>query len=188
VSQPRGLLRDWSWEVLARLYAAGDGGLVIYPSGTNRHPLPYWEGTRGWSAIARLRNRTVPYVEEFKVDGESCVRLTSAGRGHVEANRDRYITAYPDVWIPGPYSGEARHRADTAQLRADIEHRRQITAFVNEAVEAHIAGSQADAAQIRARAAALRQAPECWHWPVTDHPDLGPIAFGANCTAATIRG
>lgn len=76
--RPRGLLNQWSWAALARLHAAGDGGLVIGTS-ANR-VVPHWERCPSWNTVVRMRNRKIPYVEEIKVHGEWSVRLTSAGR------------------------------------------------------------------------------------------------------------
>lgn len=98
---PRGLLPEQARAAVARLHAAGDGGLVLY-FGTAWRSVAWWESAPKWSTVVRLRNRTVLYVEDFRVDGESCIRLTSAGRAHYAANLDRYRAACPEVEIPRP--------------------------------------------------------------------------------------
>ena len=86
---PRGLLSEWAWAAIARLHAAGDGGLVLGFDGKMVRAVPWWERAPAWNTIVRLRNRKVPYVQELKVDGESCVRLTAAGR----AGQGRLVTS-----------------------------------------------------------------------------------------------
>jgi hypothetical protein len=179
---PKGLLSKWSWAALARLHAAGDGGLVLEGGGRR---VPWWERCPSWNTVVRLRNRKVPYIEELKIDGESCVRLTPAGREHVDANREHYLAAYPDVTVPGPDSPEARHRADPGQLRADAGHRRQLYELASAAVQARRDDDRAEAARLDAEASALRQPSACGHWLGTGrdqaHVSLGNQAIGADC-------
>jgi hypothetical protein len=114
-------------------------------------------------------------VEDIKIDGESCVRLTAAGRAH-PANLDRYRAAYPNAEVVGPDSPEALHRADPAQLRADIEHHRQLLALADAEIEARIAGNDTEAAWLRSKADILRQPSACGHWP-----GISAMAVGASC-------
>ena len=120
--------------------------------------VPWWERAPAWNTIVRLRNRKVPHVQELKVDGESCVRLTAAGRAHYEDHLDRYRAAYPEVRVPGPGSPEALHRGDPGQLHADAEHRRQLYALSETEVQASIAGNEAEAARLHAEVGILRLA------------------------------
>jgi hypothetical protein len=170
----RGLLSQQAWAAIARMYAAGDGGLVLYFS-TVWRSVASWEIAPKWSTVVRLRNRKVPYVEEVKIDGETCVRLTVAGRAHYEANLDRYRTAYPEVEVPGPGSPEALHRADPMQLHADIEHRRQLIALADAEVEARGGGNTAESVRLHGEAESHRQPSACGHWSGRDR------AFGASC-------
>ena len=108
-----------------------------------------------------------------------------AGRDHVDANRERYLAAYPDVTAPGPDSPEARHRGDPGQLRADAGHRRQLYELASAAVQARRDGDRAEAARLDAGASALRQPSACGHWLGTgrdqSHVSLGNQAIGADC-------
>jgi hypothetical protein len=161
---PRGLLSRWSWAALAELYAAADGGLVIWHS-TRRVGLADWEKCPSWNTILRLKNRSAPYVEEFQTPEDGwCVRLTAAGREHVEANRDQYTTRYPDVRVPGPDHAIARHRADPEQMARDAQHRKAFFALAESAVAARRAGDINEAARIQAQADDYRQPSACGHW------------------------
>lgn len=170
---PRGLLSQWSWAALAELYAAGDGGLVMWQS-TRRVHLAAWEKCPGWNTILRLKNRSAPYAEEFRTEADGwCVRLTAAGREHVEANQDHYTARYPDVNIPGPDHPVTRHRADPAQLARDAQHRKAFFELA-EAAAAARSGDPAEAARIDAQVTAYRQPPACGHWRSgTDGADCG---------------
>jgi hypothetical protein len=180
---PKGLLSEWSWAALARLHAAGDGGLVL-EAGTGR-AVPWWERCPPWNTVARLGNRAVPYAEELKVNSESCVRLTPPGREHVDANRDRYRAAYPDAPEPGPRSPEALHRGDPEQLSADAGHRHRIGALAEAEIQARTAGDHDGAALLRAELLSLCQPSACGHWPGTGRDprlvSLGNQAAGAPC-------
>ena len=144
--------------------------------------VPWWERAPAWNTIVRLRNRKVPYVQELKVDGESCVRLTAAGRAHYEDHLDRYRAAYPEVRVPGPDSPEALHRGDPGQLHADAERRRQLYALSEAEVQARIAGNEAEAVRLHAEAGILRRPSACGHWLGRDHRvSLGNQAIGASC-------
>lgn len=161
---PRGLLSRWSWAALAELYAAGNGGLVLWHS-TRRVRLADWEKCRSWNTIVRLKNRSAPYVEEFRTQEDGwCVRLADAGREHVEANRDHYTARYADVRVPGPDHAIARHRADPEQMARDAQHRNAFFALAESAVAARRAGDPDEAARIDAQADAYRQASACGHW------------------------
>jgi hypothetical protein len=180
---PRGLLSRWSWAALARLHAAGAGGLVL--DARSLRSVPHWERCPSWSTVVRFRNRRIPYAEELKVNGESCVRLTPAGREHVESNLDRYTAAYPDVPVPGPDSPEALHRGDLEQLRADAGHRRQLHELASASVQARRHGDHAQAARLDAEADELRQPSACGHWLGSGRDQrgvsLGEQAIGAAC-------
>jgi hypothetical protein len=161
---PRGLLSRWSWAALAELAAAGDGGLVIWHS-TRRVSLAEWEKCPSWNTILRLKNRSAPYAEEFRTEADGwCVRLTAAGREHVEVNQDHYTARYPDVRVPGPDHAITRHRADPGQMARDVQHREAFFALAEAAVAARRAGDPGEAARIDAQADAYRQAPACGHW------------------------
>jgi hypothetical protein len=45
---------------LARLHAAGDGGLVLEAHSFRR--VPQWERCPSWSTVVRFRNRKIPYA------------------------------------------------------------------------------------------------------------------------------
>ena len=172
--QPRGLLGEWSWAALARLHAAGDGGLVLEARGPRA--VASWERCPSWITVVRLRNRKDPYVEEVKIGDEWCVRLTPAGREHATANRERYQAAYPDVPVPGPGSPEALHRASPEQLRADAGHRRLLLELGDAAYQARISDDHDEARRLHDEADLLRQASGCGHW-------RGDRAVGASCRA-----
>lgn len=89
--------------------------------GTAWRSAPRWESAPKWNTVVQLRNRKIPYVEDFKAGRKSCIRLTAAGRHHYDANLGRYRATYPAVEVSGPDSPAALHRADPAQLRADAE-------------------------------------------------------------------
>jgi len=161
---PRGLLSRWSWAALAELYAAGDGGLVIWHS-TRRVSLAEWEKCPSWSTILRLKRRSAPYAEEFKTEEDGwCVRLTAAGREHVQANQDHYTARYPDVDVPGPDHAITRHRADPGQMTRDAQHRKAFFELAEAAVDARRSGDPDEAARISAQAEAYRQPSACGHW------------------------
>jgi hypothetical protein len=161
---PRGLLSRWSWAALAELAAAGDGGLVIWHS-TRRVHLAEWEKCPSWNTILRLKNRSAPYAEEFQTGEDGwCVRLTAAGREHVEANRDHYTARYPDVPVPGPGHPITRHRADPAQLARDAQHRNAFFELAEAAVAARRAGNPEETARAAAQADAYRRPSACGHW------------------------
>ena len=163
---PRGLLSQWSWAALAELYAAGTGGLVLWHS-TRRVKLAGWEQCPSWGTVVRLRNRREPYVEEFQTEADGwCVRLTAAGRAHVDEHRDRYAGHYPDVRIPGPDHAVTRHRGDQDQMARDIRHRAEFFGLAEAAAAARAAGDLDEAARIDAQADAYRRQPSlCGHWP-----------------------
>lgn len=176
---PRGLLSQWSWAALAELYAAGDGGLVIWHS-TRRVSLTEWEKCPSWTTIVRLKRRSTgaPYVEEFQTDADGwCVRLTAAGREHVEANRDHYTARYPDVGVPGPGHAIVCHRADLEQMARDVQHRKTFFELADAARAAQAAGDLARAARIDAQADACRRPSACGHWPRG--------VYGASCDNST---
>lgn len=161
---PRGLLSRWSWAALAELYAAGDGGLVIWHS-TRRVHLAEWEKCPAWGTILRLKRRSAPYAEEFKTEEDGwCVRLTAAGREHVDANRADYTARYPDVDVPGPGHAVTRHRADPGQMTRDARYRKAFFELAEAAVDARRAGDPGEAARISAQADAYRQPSACGHW------------------------
>jgi hypothetical protein len=162
---PRGLLSRWSWAALAELSAAGDGGLVI-ASSARRVQLAGWEKCPSWNTIVRLKNRSAPYAEEFQTQADGwCVRLTAAGREHVEANRDHYTARYPDVHVPGPAHAIVCHRADPDQMARDVQHRADFHQIARAARDARAAGDLDGAARLDAQADAYRQPSACGHWP-----------------------
>jgi hypothetical protein len=106
----RGLLSQQAWAAIARMYAARDGGLVLYFS-TVWRSVASWEIAPKWSTVVRLRNRKVPYVEEVKIDGETCVRLTSPGALTTKRTLTAIAPRIPKSRFPGP----ARLRRSTAR-------------------------------------------------------------------------
>jgi hypothetical protein len=161
---PRGLLSRWSWAALAELAAAGDGGLVIWHS-TRRVSLAEWEKCPSWNTILRLKKRGAPYAEEFRAEADGwCVRLTAAGREHVEANRGHYTARYPDVDVPGPDHAITRHRADPGQMTRDAQHRKAFFELAEAAVAARRSADPDEAARIGAQADAYRRPSACGHW------------------------
>ena len=163
---PRGLLSRsvGMGRALAELYAAGDGGLVIWALLPGAVSLAEWEKCPSWGTILRLKNRSAPYAEEFKTEGGRMVRaaLTAAGAqaSTLDANRGHYTARYPDVDVPGPDHPVTRHRADPAQMTRDARHRG--TAFF-ELAEAkpwptRRSGNPDEAARIGTQADAYRTA------------------------------
>ncbi len=101
---PRGLLNQQAWAAIVRVYAAGDGGLVLYFS-TVWRSVASWESAPKWSTVVRLRNRKVPYVEEIKIDGQ----LIALAGAEVEARNDG-------------------NTAESVRLRAEADSHRQPSA------------------------------------------------------------
>ncbi|MGW5383984.1 hypothetical protein [Nocardia sp. NPDC003963] len=102
VSPPRGLLSQVSFHAMAKLYAAGEAGLVLHA-----------KGTPSWDTLLRLRNRPYdPWIDEFTAPGKHGgrswrVRLTPNARRHYQIHRACYGELYPD--IDAPETSEAAH-------------------------------------------------------------------------------
>ena len=93
VSPPRGLLSRVSFNALAKLYGAGENGLVLHA-----------KGTPSWDTLVRLRNRPYdPWIDEHGMR----VRLTPNARRHYQIHRACYCELYPD--IDAPETIEAAH-------------------------------------------------------------------------------
>ena len=105
---PHGLMTEWLWGTLARLYPAGEEGLPRdAPRGT-----PLAQRAPSWNALPGLQDRRDgPYMEEFQVrtgelvnpadtqhrtyQTEWRVRITSLGRAHYETHYACYRELYP---------------------------------------------------------------------------------------------
>jgi hypothetical protein len=106
---PKGLMARWSFAALARLYAAGDDGLINGATLTKADRAP------SWNTLLNLRDRKAgSFIDEF---GRGRVRLSDRGRRHYELHRACYRELYPDVDAPAPaapaaeaHSGLADHR------------------------------------------------------------------------------
>lgn len=105
---PKGTLREWHWNALARLYEAG---------GELSSELHTWGcyGGIGWKTWLRLRDyydtgiglakEHSRYVQrEGKWEGERvyCIKLTEKGREFYKANYEKYRTLYLDVEASEP--------------------------------------------------------------------------------------
>ncbi|MCX5070784.1 hypothetical protein OOJ91_33610 [Micromonospora lupini] len=123
VKKPTGLLAEWLWESLARLYRAGEGGMTM---GLQPRDTPMSERTPSWTALQKLRDnqRDGSYIREFLpeasarshgVGGGYWVHITPAGRRHFEVHHACYRELYPDVNVVDPevlagaHSGLADH-------------------------------------------------------------------------------
>ncbi|MGH3862738.1 hypothetical protein [Actinokineospora sp.] len=101
---PKGLMARWSFAALARLYAAGEDGLVLHA-----------RDTPSWNTLLKLRDRKDgSFIDEF---GRGRVRLSVLGRRHYELHRACYRELYPDIDTPEPaervegaHGGLADHR------------------------------------------------------------------------------
>lgn len=116
VSTPRGMLSYGSFRALAKLYAAGEAGLILHA-----------KGTPSWDTLLRLRNRPYdPWIDEFTTrSGEyglrqSRVRATANARRHYEIHVACYRELYPDIDAPETaaaahvtHRGLADHRVRT---------------------------------------------------------------------------
>lgn len=117
VRPPAGMMSEWMWATLVRLYPAGDNGLIH----SGDYDAPRDQRAPSWNALVLLRNRDVPLMEEFSTRGRFHevwrVKLTVAGRRHYEAHHACYGELYPDIDAPAPdpavagaHSGLADHR------------------------------------------------------------------------------
>ncbi len=97
---PKGQLRERQWAALARLYAAGDAGVLS-------EEMMYGRGGFDWMrTLLRLRDyKPQPLMEEFhdpEVYTLARMRLTHDGRAYYEREWQRYTALYPDVDAPQP--------------------------------------------------------------------------------------
>lgn len=116
VKKPAGLLAEWLWDSLAKLYRAGDGGMTM---GLQPRSTPMSERTPTWTALQKLRDdqRDGPYIEEFQPPGSRdwWVRITPLGRRHYELHHACYQQLYPDIkgvdpaQVDGAHTGLADH-------------------------------------------------------------------------------
>ena len=103
---PKGTLREWHWNALARLYeAGGELSSELHVSGCY--------GGIGWKTWLRLRDyydtgiglakehsRFVRVSWNPEPKRVYVIRLTEKGREFYEANYEKYRTLYPDVEAP----------------------------------------------------------------------------------------
>ncbi|WP_431976047.1 hypothetical protein [Micromonospora haikouensis] len=110
VKKPTGLLAEWLWESLAKLYRAGEAGMSrgLAPEGTSRE-----DRTPTWTALQKLRDdqRDGEYIDEFLPDGSRdwWVRITPTGRRHYELHHACYRELYPEVKAVDPMPIEGAH-------------------------------------------------------------------------------
>jgi hypothetical protein len=103
---PKGQLRPRQWAALARLYAAGDGGIWS-------EEMMYGRGGFDWTqTLLRLRDyKPTPLMEEYPTpyqdngDGtykapEDRLRITPFGRAYYAREWQRYRELYPDIDAP----------------------------------------------------------------------------------------
>lgn len=118
---PAGLMSRWSLVALIRLHQAGQEGLALEAS---RHQT---DAAPSWNTLLRLRDRRDgSFIDEFRPDTGPGnvfgmrpyrVRLTDAGRRHLDVHRGCYAELYPDLELPevdpapGAHTGLADHRA-----------------------------------------------------------------------------
>ncbi|MFD1145939.1 hypothetical protein [Saccharothrix hoggarensis] len=103
--KPAGMLPDWAWETLGRLYAAGDQGL-----GWN---LPWNKGVSNKAHDVLIGRPDGPYLA-----GDRYGRRTITARGihHFEVHHACYSALYPEAKVPEPrpnpyaHDGLAGHR------------------------------------------------------------------------------
>ncbi|MEU5181109.1 hypothetical protein AB0G49_13765 [Streptomyces longwoodensis] len=117
-SPPRGLLSEWLWSNLVRLYRAGPDGMPsVSPRGT-----PYEERAPSEKArlfLERMDRKEGKFIEQRRVQNgepyesrmhpghmitptEPRVFLTDAGRAHYERHLRCYAELYPDIEAPVP--------------------------------------------------------------------------------------
>jgi hypothetical protein len=97
---PKGQLRERQWAALARLYAAGDAGVLS-------EEMMYGRGGFDWArTLLRLRDyKPQPLMEEFhdpEVYTIARMRLTPFGRDYYRREWARYNALYPDVEAARP--------------------------------------------------------------------------------------
>jgi len=118
--KPAGLLSEWLWESLAKLYRAGEDGMTM---GLQPREIPLSERTPTWRALQKLRDdqRDGPYIEEFHPGGRGdwWVRITPAGRRHYDLHHACYRELHPDVKAadPEPVDGAHTGLADHSPTR-----------------------------------------------------------------------
>jgi hypothetical protein len=94
---PKGTLRRWHWDALARAVAAGEEGLQ---GDLGRY------GNIGWNTWLRLRDYyglEKGLIEEFQhVYKDYRLRVSAAGRKYYRENWQKYREMYPDISAPEP--------------------------------------------------------------------------------------
>jgi hypothetical protein len=105
---PKGTLREWHWNALARLYeAGGELSSELHVSGcyggigwkTWLRLRDYYDTGRG---LAKEHSRYVQREGKWEGDRVYVIRITEAGREFYKANYELYRTLYPDVEAPEP--------------------------------------------------------------------------------------
>lgn len=105
---PKGTLREWHWNALARLYeAGGELSSELHTSGCY--------GGIGWKTWLRLRDyydtgiglakehsRYVQRQGKWEGDRVYVIRITEKGREFYKVNYEKYRELYPDVEAPKP--------------------------------------------------------------------------------------
>jgi hypothetical protein len=97
---PKGQLRERQWAALARLYVAGDAGVLS-------EEMMYGRGGFDWMrTLLRLRDyKPQPLMEEFhdpEIYTIARMQLTSFGRDYYRREWARYNALYPNVEAPRP--------------------------------------------------------------------------------------
>jgi hypothetical protein len=117
-SPPRGLLSEWLWSNLVRLYRAGPDGMLTYsPRGTP--PEERAPSQKARLFLERMDRKEGRFINERQVKcgepiesrmtpgqmitpTEPRVFLTDAGRAHYELHLRCYAELYPDIEAPVP--------------------------------------------------------------------------------------
>ncbi|MER7952059.1 hypothetical protein ABTY59_32175 [Streptomyces sp. NPDC096079] len=118
-SPPRGMLSEWLWSNLVRLYRAGPGGMATnVPRGTPQEERPPSEKARLFLERDR-RHGKEPFIETKRIPtgepyespvyaghmiypSEQRIFLTEAGQAHYEQHVRCYAELWPDVDAPVP--------------------------------------------------------------------------------------
>ncbi len=105
---PKGTLREWHWNALARLYeAGGELSSELYTTGiyggigkkTWLRLRDYYDTGRG---LVHEHLRYVQREGKRECDIAYVIKLTDAGREFYHDNYEKYRQLYPDVKAPAP--------------------------------------------------------------------------------------